>query len=292
MRAGLKVTHLLGASGARHFAHFLGWAGSQTPLRSLLAGNLRRAGVDPERGTLDRYFRRFGSWLGWSAAVYNGGFVPSAVAGRITFDETLQHLDRACDKGCGVVLASPHAFCHELGAAAVNRRHPVVAVVRESNDRARERMKARWYQATGMETLHRSRDSSLLVDTVAYLRTLRAGKVLGITPDVIYPSDKGLPVSMFGRKVVLSPGFIFLAMRSGAPLVSTWCRWIEGKKRSEDRLVLRFDEPIEFPKKGDRDALVRAGLEEWCRTYEARFRAAPQDWMFWLDKRWTKVFCH
>src|SRR5262249_41978207 len=152
-----------------------------------------------------------------------------------------------------------------------------------------EAMKARWYQATGMATLHRSRHSSLMADTMAYLRVLRSGQILAVTPDVIYPEGKGVAVEMFGRSVVLSPGLVVLAMRSGAPIVCVWGEWVTGKSRSEDRMRAIFDEPIEVAKTGDRDAVIRETLQRWCRRCEEHLRRQPQNWMFWLDKRWTKA---
>ena len=56
----------------------------------------------------------------------------------------------------------------------------------------------------------------MLADTVALVRVLRTGNVLGITPDLVVPEGKGIAVQMFGRKVNAVPGFAFLAMRSGA----------------------------------------------------------------------------
>src|SRR5262249_44304780 len=152
---------------------------------------------------------------------------------------------------------SAHVFCHEMGAAAINRRHPVTAIIRESGDRIREAMKAKWYQATGMTTLHRSRHSSLMADTMAYLRVLRSGQILAVTPDVIYPQDNGVRVETFGRPVTLSPGCVVLAMRSGAPLVCVWGEWVAGERPGEERMKAIFDEPIEVPKTGDRDAMIR-----------------------------------
>ena len=41
----------------------------------------------------------------------------------------------------------------------------------------------------------------------------------------------------------------------------------------------------------DRDAAIRAGVQEWCRWFEQKLRANPENWLFWLDKRWSK-FLH
>jgi lauroyl/myristoyl acyltransferase len=91
-------------------------------------------------------------------------------------------------------------------------------LVRESKDPARQAIKQHWYQATGLEIVHRSRRASVFADTLAYLRELRRGKILAITPDLPVREGKGVAVSMFGRQVILPAGVIALAARAGAML--------------------------------------------------------------------------
>jgi lauroyl/myristoyl acyltransferase len=250
--------------------------------------NLKRAGIEPSETILNRYFHRFGCWAGWSLAVYQAGLEVSGVAERLVFDESVANLDRAVAKGKGVVLACPHLFCHEMAAAAIHRRHSVVALVRESKNPERGAIKQHWYEATGMETVRRPRDASVVSDTLAYLRVLRSGRVLGITPDLLLPPDKGLPVRMFGRTVTLSPGIVLLAMRSGAPLVTPLAQWLDAEPGQRGaRIRMWFSEPIEFPAGGDREQTLRDGLQAWCGYVEGYFRREPENWMFWLDKRWT-----
>ena len=35
-------------------------------------------------------------------------------------------------------------------------------------------------------------------------------------------------------------------------------------------------------------AQIRAGMQQWCSWFEAEVRAKPENWLFWLDKRWTR----
>jgi len=265
-------------------------AGLAWPLRRRLATNFRLAGVTPTASRINRYFRRFGSWVSWSLAVYHRGFEESRVTDRLIFDDSVSHLDRAMALRRGVILVCPHFFCHELGAAAVNRRHPVAVIVRENKDPARDRVKQHWYEATGIEAVRRPRRSSLMADTLAYLRVLKNGRALGITPDILVSPSKGVPVQIFGREVFLSPGMAVLAMRAGAPLVPCWYQWIEDPSaKRDDRALMCFGEPIQLSATGNRGAAAHDAVQDWCRRHEAYLRDCPEDWMFWLDKRWTKV---
>ncbi len=286
----LALGRLMGPGGSAVVGSLVaGFAPWLPNLRKRLRANWKQAGLVPGADVVDGYFRRLGCWAGWSAAVYARGFVDSGIAAKITLDDSFAHVEAAIAKGKGVILACPHAFCHELAAAAINRRHPVVALVRESKSSAREAMKARWYQATGMSVVKRPRRASIVADTMSAIRTLRSGAILGITPDVIVAPDKGMTVQLLGRPVALSPGIIMLSMRVGSPIITPWGEWLPGRTSREDRLILRFTPPLEFPARKHTEAEVQAGLQQWCQIYEDRFRRNPDYWMFWLDKSWTKV---
>src|SRR5262249_21358827 len=152
-----------------------------------------------------------GCWIGWSLAVYHHGFVPSGVAERVLFDDSVSHLDQAAAMGRGVILIGAHGFCHDIGAAAVNRLHPVTVLARESKSPTREILKRHWYQATGIEMACRPRRSSVVADTMTCIRALRSGRAVAITPDVLVSAKKGVSVQFLGRQVFLSPGIAVLA---------------------------------------------------------------------------------
>lgn len=264
--------------------------GMLPPLRQRLKTNFRLAGFEPTPDRVDRYFRLLGNWFYSSLSTYNRGFADCGYADCVRFDETISHLDRAMSGGRGAVLVSPHAFCHEFAAAAINRRHPVVALVRESKNPVRDAIKRRWYEATGLEVVRRSRKASMLFDVMDYVRVLQSGKVLAITPDLPVPANQGVPVTLLGKQVSLNPGMIALSMWSGAPLVFCWPRKWEFAGARADTATIYFDEPLSIPMTRDRNAAMRSGMAEWTRRLEECLRRNPEYWLFWLDKRWTHVW--
>lgn len=284
MQAAVRLSRGLGPARTRRLGDVLGslarWA---LPLRRRLASNMRLAGLEPTPARLDHYFTYFGRFVGWSLAVYQAGFERSGVADLIEIDESVSHLDRAVAAGRGVILAAPHVFCHEMCAAALSRRHPVVALVRENKSPAREALKQRWYEATGLTTIRRPRHSSVIADTLAYLRLLRTGRVLAITPDLVALGNTGVPVTIFGHEVHLMPGIIVLAMRSGAPVVTAF---VDGCGRG---VRLSFTEPVNFAVGPGHDKGVQRGMQAWCGVLETYLTQHPENWMFWLDKRWTRA---
>jgi KDO2-lipid IV(A) lauroyltransferase len=259
-------------------------AGAILPLRHRLRKNLELGLGHVPPGVVTQYLRNLGLHAGWSLAIYHHGFWNSTVPDRLGFHESVANLDEAVARGRGVVLASPHLFCYESGAAYINGRHRVVAVARESQDRARQALKQRWYEAAGLQIAYRPRRASLLEDTTACLRVLKTGRILAITPDLIVPPPAGVRVRIFGRETYLPRGIVVLAARMRAPLVTVSAQW-----QQDGRLLIRFSRPIEYPRTADRERTALEGLQAWCRDFEEYLRANPADWMFWLDKRWTRV---
>ncbi len=265
-------------------------AGMVLFLRERLKSNLRLAGLDPTPERVDRHFRLLGDWFAISLATYNRGLAKSGFAESIRFDDSISRLDRAIAQGRGAVLVSPHVICHELGAGVINRRHPVVALVRESKNPIRDAIKRRWYEATGLEVVLRSRKSSMLADVMSYVRVLRSGKILAITPDLPAVGGSAVLVNVLGRRVSLNPGMVTLAMWSGAPMVFCWPRRWEFMGYGPDIFTMSFDEPIQVAANGNRAEVLRSGTIEWARRFEEFLRRDPEYWLFWLDKRWTQVW--
>ncbi len=291
--AALRVAGALGCGATRSLGVAFGRFAHLIPgLRQRLAENLNAAGMDASDATVKAYFRRLGIWIGHSLGVYGAGLDHSLVSTQIDLDpETVHHLDQAVAKGKGVVIAAPHLFCHEIAAGLIHRRHPVTALVRESKDAGWGAIKGRWYgEALGLQTVLRPRKGSTAGDIAAMLRVMRAGKVLGITPDVLTSRTSGLDVTLFNHTVSLSPGMILLAMRSGAPLITAGGRWYtDPAAPGRERGRVTFSPPLELPKSSDREAGLRDGLQRWCSQFEESLRRSPADWLFWLDKGWTKV---
>jgi lauroyl/myristoyl acyltransferase len=290
MHGTLRLGRWLTPAQAMDFGQLVGSLCGFTGLvRRRLAANWRAAGIPFSGDSLDRYFQRLGIWAGWSLAVYHHGIEKSGVFDRVEFTpESLQRFDELRARGRGVILAAPHNFGHELLCACLSRRHPIAAVVRESKSASHSDIKQRWYGALGLQIIHRARRSSALADAAALLRVLRSGGVMGITPDVLMPAQKGMPVQMFGRTVSLAPGFAFLAQRCGAAVLTQRWEWLGRATPREARVRIHFSDPIVIPANSNPDA-VSAALQGWCSHHEAQLRQDPANWMFWLDKSWTRL---
>jgi len=262
-------------------------AGGIPMLRWRVRENMRLALGDDVPARAERlYFRRLGWLLANSLPTFHFGLAGTPVCDEIKLDESVCLLDEAVAEGRGVVLAAPHWSGHELAAAVINRRHPVTMLVRQSPTSERTDRKLKWYNALGAETVLRPAGVSTIKDAVAYLKILKSGKLLAITPDLLAEPGQGVATRIFGRPARLHGGAVALAISARAPMIRASLRW-----QSDSSAVAVFDRAPLALDAGDHDAAIRAGVSDWCGWFEAKLRANPENWLFWLDKRWSR-FLH
>jgi lauroyl/myristoyl acyltransferase len=228
------------------------------------------------------YFRHLGWFLARSLATFHRGFEATPVPGEIGFDESIRILDDAVAEGRGAVITSPHWSGHELVAAQVNRRHPMTLLVRQASTDDRMARKLKWYNALGAEIVLRPRQASMVKDAVAYLNVLKRGRVLAITPDLLAGAPQGIETQIFGRGARLHGGAFAIAMAGRAPMVRPFFKW-----QSDTKVVVAWERAPD-PPGGDRETAVRDAVEDWCKWFEGKLRVNPENWLFWLDKSWSR----
>jgi KDO2-lipid IV(A) lauroyltransferase len=259
-------------------------AGSIPPLRRRVRENMCLAlGDDVPAGAERLYFHRLGWFLSSALAAFRRGLDATAFPGMIRFDETVRLLDAAIAEGRGVVFSVPHFSAHELVAATVHRTRPMVFLVRQGATSERSAFKRKWYAALGADIVERPRGASAIKDAVAYLKVLKAGKLLAITPDLLAGPGEGIETRLFGRPARLHAGPFAIAVMARAPMIRASAAW-----QPDDSAVITFYR-APTPDAGDREAAIRAAAQDWCRWFEARLRENPENWQFWLDKRWSRL---
>ncbi len=189
--------------------------------------------------------------------------------------EGLEHLEKACRGGRGVVLALAHIGCFTLtGCKLVTEGYKLAWIIRM----ARDKNLLGWLEAllrgAGVDRVFDSDRSEAVRRSVAILR---GGGVLAVMVD--QNTGGGIFVDFFGRKAATAIGAATLARRCGVELVPAFIRWQDGAKHH-----LVIEEPLKTDAEdndsavADLTAKVTARVEEWARSY-------PEQWL-WLHRRW------
>jgi lauroyl/myristoyl acyltransferase len=256
--------------------------GNFPALRRKVDDNMRLAlGTDVHGQAARLYFQHVGWFWSNALATFNRGFTQTPIPTEVRFDSSISVLDEAVAERRGVVLTSAHWSGHELAGAAINLRHPMTMVVRQAPTSEREARKLKWYRALGVDIVLRPKGASSIKDAVAYLNVLKRGKTIAITPDLLADPDHGVEANLFGRRARLHAGAFALSILAGAPLVRLSLRW-----QPDSTLMLVFDR-APAPTVDDRATAISMAVQDWCCWFEERLRAAPENWLFWLDRRWS-----
>ncbi len=277
--------------------------------RPLVAGALRhvpgwrekvRRGMEAALGPdgyrkehVDAYFRHLADLFAYSAAIFKSGVSGCGVEREWRddpgFDERFRavrsRLREVLEPGKGAVLVAPHMVNHEVMLGLLAQELPVTTLVRKSSDPVYEALKQQWYAGLGVETVYRPPKSGKdqgLGEMAAAVKALKRNRVLALTPDLLQPRRKGIPVSLFGRTAELPPGPFFLSARMGTPLMAIFVG------REEGRFRLDLHGPLVPDPACDRDAAVADLAQQWASHFEAFVRANPDRWQFWLDRSWQR----
>jgi KDO2-lipid IV(A) lauroyltransferase len=188
---------------------------------------------------------------------------------RARFDATVRvegwdHFLCAMRVGKGVIFGSAHLGPVALVGQILMQRGYTLTLPAEKTDSEFMHAVNRARQAQGLVLV--PIDSALGIH-----RVIRDGGVLGILADRAV-TGVGEKVELFGRPALLPSAHVALALRTGAALVPAFA-W-----REKGLLIARVEKPLELVSTGDRDADVRAGVQQFAALLEGYIKEHPEQW--------------
>jgi len=194
---------------------------------------------------------------------------------KITEIEGLEHLDRAYQAGKGVIALGGHIGNFELLAAYLSLRGYKVSVVgRELYDPRLDRLLVKNRESVGLENI----PSQAGIRPV--IRTLRAGRVLGVLADQDSSRVRGVFVDFFGRpaRTPAGPGLLSYKIRS--PIIP-----MAILRKGRDRYKIIVKPEVELGFSGDREKDLIDVTQKYTRVLESIIREYPDQWL-WMHDRW------
>jgi lauroyl/myristoyl acyltransferase len=195
---------------------------------------------------------------------------------RVASIQGWERLDRALERGNGVVLCTAHLGSPSLVAQLLSTRGYKVTVPAEP---VRPRRL--------LELISRARGSRGIKlipigpgTTRELTDTLRRGEVVGIIVDRDVQKT-GTPVKFFGATATLPAGPVTLALRTGATLVPAFTYRLDS-----GRFEGRIEEPMELERSGDLREDIRRNTQKLAATLERAIGQSPEQWVV-FERVWS-----
>jgi len=222
--------------------------------------------AEERRRVVKRHFRFLAEMLAEGAIAWCR---PGKLDERFGTVEGIEHLERACASGQGVLLLTGHSTSLELGGRLLGERVPTWGVYRPQRNRAVEQFqnRGRLRYAQGMFRRNELR---------AMVRHLRAGKPLWYAPDQDFGPQRSIFVPFFGLATATATGIPNMARMGNALVLPMYPM----REANSGRVRVIIEPPFEnFPTGDDAHDLARfnAFLERHIRRDPAQY--------FWVHRR-------
>lgn len=273
----------LGALPWRGASRLGGWIGrlGYFPLgirRDVVESHVAMAFPEKSRAEVVRISKAAYTHLG--RAVIETALLPTLsreeILGRVSGVDGWDVVERAIDRGKGILLVTGHLGNWELaGAYLAARGVSVAAVVRHMANPRFDRY---------LNTTRASHGIRLMYDDEAVRgtpRTLRDGYLIAFLADQGVRGLASTFVPFFGRLAKTPRGPAVFALRLGAPLL-----FGASVRQPDGRYRLAFED-VEVVDTGNREQDVDAIVARYTAALERWVRIAPEQY-FWHHRRWKR----
>ena len=178
----------------------------------------------------------------------------------------------ATKQGC--IIALPHAGNWDHAAAYFcSTGITLTAVVEKLKPEAIFQKFLAYRQSIGIEAIsHKEKTIPILMER------LNQGKLIALVADRDM-SRNGIEVNFLGGIAKMPAGPAILALKTGAPLVTAYIRYLE------KGIEITFDETIKLPVAGSEEEQIKIVTQSMADNFAKRIKASPVDWHM-LQRIW------
>jgi len=181
----------------------------------------------------------------------------------------------ATKEGC--IIALPHAGNWDHAAAYFcSTGITLTAVVEKLEPEAIFKKFLAYRQSIGIEAIsHKEKTIPILMER------LNQGKLIALVADRDM-SRNGIEVNFLGGIAKMPAGPAILALKTGAPLVTAYIRYLE------KGIEITFDETIKLPVLGSEEEQIKIVTQSMADNFAKRIKDSPVDWhmlqRIWVDE--------
>ncbi len=186
-------------------------------------------------------------------------------------------LDKAREKGNGVIIVSAHVGCFDfIGQAVAAHGYPLTIVTGRTTSR---------FVFDGVTWLRGRRGATLVEPTPSGVRkvyrALRNNEIAVFVADRDF-FENGKEVEFFGQETTLPPGAVRIARDTGAPIVPMFTR------RGTSGHEVRIGEPFYVEKTRDVKADVENGMQKLVPVLEHGIASCLEQWVM-FQRVWPEI---
>jgi KDO2-lipid IV(A) lauroyltransferase len=189
---------------------------------------------------------------------------------RTAITRGFEHAEDALVQGRGLLIVAPHCGPYTIAFAPIAQRIDtrVLVIVEQLIDPRLHQLMNRLRQLPNV-------DVEPLGPNVArtVLRALRHNHAIILGGDRAI-AQNALVVPFFGRPTPLPSGPAALALRTGAPLLTSFMQ-----RLPDNRTLVHFDSPLTFKRTDDLNADVRAATEQIAAIMATYIKHDPSQWL-------------
>lgn len=194
--------------------------------------------------------------------------------------EGWEHIDRALEKGKGVLLVGTHLGSWDLaGLALAARGHELYVVAERQRPLWLNRIVRDWREVRGIHLIFMEQV------LIPLFRALARNQLVGIVVDRPLPEGEGVTVEFFGEIISWPSGPASLALRTGAQILTGYLvRTLDGHFKGE------IFPPVEFQPSGDKFEDLRWLSQKIVTLQEEVIRRYPDQW-YMFRRMWPSSRC-
>lgn len=201
---------------------------------------------------------------------------PEMIDGKVVIKHK-ERLDRAFDKGKGVIAVSAHFGNFPLMLLYLARQgYAPSAIIKRTHDEKIEKYFQSLRERLGLRTIYSHPRSQCVNDS---LKVLRHNEFLFIPLDQNFGRG-GVFVDFFGQKAATATGPVIFAMRTGAPILPVFV-----VRQEQDVHHVIVEEPIYLQQGSNDQETIFINIARITRIIETYIRQYPHEWG-WMHRRW------
>ncbi|MCP4581163.1 MAG: lysophospholipid acyltransferase family protein [candidate division Zixibacteria bacterium] len=196
--------------------------------------------------------------------------------GSIVEIEGLENFDREYNKGKGIIALTGHIGNFELMAAwfGAYKGYKVSVIGREMYDK---RFDERLITQRDKYNVQNIPTTSSIK---AILKALHDGHALGVLNDQDSRRVSGYFIDFFGRKAITAAGPMYIARKTGSPVVP-----VAIYRKPDDKYIIRVLPALDLEWTDNKEQDIQNALEKCNKAIEKLIMFDPLQWV-WMHNRW------